>query len=105
MIGRAPEELLGRSPAEITHPDDLVESRAIVDRALASESERAQTFTKRYLRPEGSTVWTRVVSIFVKRPVRDGSFSDQIRAVPAERRAQEEHARQARHLPPPAGLC
>src|SRR5262245_16548024 len=37
MLGRAPEELIGRSPAEITHPEDLAQSRAIVDRALNSE--------------------------------------------------------------------
>jgi diguanylate cyclase (GGDEF)-like protein/PAS domain S-box-containing protein len=96
MLGRAPEELVGRSPAEITHPDDLAQSRSIVDRALSSESERAQTFTKRYLRPDGTTVWTHVDSIFVKRPGRDGYFFAQVRDVTAERRAQEEHARQAR---------
>src|SRR3954468_8489317 len=96
MLGRSREELIGRSPADITHPDDLVQSRAIVDRALTSESERAQTFTKRYLCPDGSTVWTRVDSIFVKRPGRESYFFAQIRDVTAERRAQEEHARQAR---------
>src|SRR5215207_1869195 len=90
MLGRPREELLGRSPAEITHPDDLLQSRAIVDRALTSEAERAQTFTKRYLRPDGQTVWTHVDSIFVKRERREGYFFAQIRDVTAERHATEE---------------
>jgi diguanylate cyclase (GGDEF)-like protein/PAS domain S-box-containing protein len=96
MLGRTREELVGRSPAEITHPDDLAKSREIVDRALGSPTQRAQTFTKRYVRPDGETVWTHVDSIFVKRDRREGYFFAQVRDVTAERRATEEHARQAR---------
>jgi diguanylate cyclase (GGDEF)-like protein/PAS domain S-box-containing protein len=96
MLGRTRDELVGRSPAEITHPEDLAKSREIVDRALGSAAERAQTFTKRYLRPDGDTVWTHVDSIFVKRDRREGYFFAQIRDVTAERRATEEHHRQAR---------
>jgi diguanylate cyclase (GGDEF)-like protein/PAS domain S-box-containing protein len=104
MLGRSREELIGRSPAEITHPEDLAESRAIVDRALSSESERAQTFTKRYVRPDGETVWSHVDSIFVKRERREGYFFAQVRNITAERRATEEHARQARQQAAAAGL-
>ena len=35
MLGRTRDELVGRSPAEVTHPDDIAPSRAVVDRALA----------------------------------------------------------------------
>jgi diguanylate cyclase (GGDEF)-like protein/PAS domain S-box-containing protein len=96
ILGRPREELLGRSPAEITHPDDLAKSRAIVDRALGSAAERAQTFTKRYLHPDGTTVWARVDSIFVRRDGHESYFFAQVRDITAEQHATEEQARQAR---------
>src|SRR5215212_614945 len=34
-LGRTREELIGRTPAEATHPDDIPQSRAVVDRARA----------------------------------------------------------------------
>jgi PAS domain S-box-containing protein len=55
LVGRSRDDLVGRSFSEITHPDD-----AAVDRARYSEAiERRRDYThrKRYVRPDGSTVW------------------------------------------------
>src|SRR5688500_18235474 len=49
MLGRPREELTGRSPAEVTHPEDIAPSRAVVDRARAGAAQ--QEFVKRYVRP------------------------------------------------------
>src|SRR5215212_9575804 len=51
MLGRSRDQLVGRSPAEATHPDDIGRSRAVVDRALAGAGH--QEFLKRYVRPDG----------------------------------------------------
>jgi diguanylate cyclase (GGDEF)-like protein/PAS domain S-box-containing protein len=57
LLGRPREQLIGETIASVTHPDDrepdLDARRAMLDGTVASfEGE------KRYLRPDGSTVWT-----------------------------------------------
>src|SRR3954451_17916358 len=49
MLARSPQELIGRTPPAISHPDDLLQCRPILDRALTSESERPHSLTKRSL--------------------------------------------------------
>ena len=68
MLGRSREELIGRSPAEATHPDDIGRSRAVVDRALDGAGH--QEFVKRYVRPDGEIVWAAVDSDLRPRPPR-----------------------------------
>jgi PAS domain S-box-containing protein len=55
LVGRSRDELLGRAFSEVTHPDDVVADR----RRFAEAMERRQDYThrKRYVRPDGSTVW------------------------------------------------
>jgi PAS domain S-box-containing protein len=55
-VGRSRTELLaGVSPVDFTHPDDVATTRAHIDALLAGEPERA--WEKRYLRPNGGSVW------------------------------------------------
>src|SRR5215218_7404640 len=54
VLGRSRSELIGRSPAEVTHPDDIGRSRSVVDRALGGAGH--QEFVKRYVRPDGEIV-------------------------------------------------
>ncbi len=56
MVGYTCDELVGRSFADITHPDDLAEDRANLEQLRRG---KAQSFRmeKRYLRKDGTVVW------------------------------------------------
>lgn len=57
IVGYPYEELIGRSFADITHPDDLPLNREYLRRLL--EGKRHTTpMEKRYIRKDGSIVWT-----------------------------------------------
>ncbi len=55
LVGRSREDLMGRPFSEITHPDDAVADRARFAKAI--ETRQDYTHRKRYVRPDGSTVW------------------------------------------------
>jgi diguanylate cyclase (GGDEF)-like protein/PAS domain S-box-containing protein len=93
-LGRTRAELIGRTPAEATHPDDLAASRAVVDRARAGAGH--QDFVKRYVRPDGEVVWAAVESIFVPGKRGEGWFYAHIQDITAQRAAREAVARQTR---------
>ena len=94
MLGRTPDELLGRSPAEVTHPDDIGNSRAVVDRALGGAGH--QEFVKRYVRPDGEVVWAAVDSIYVPTRRGEGWLYAHIQDITAERAAEQAIKRHAR---------
>ena len=98
MLGRPREELIGRSPAEITHPDDLAKSRAIVDRALARPT-RAQTSSSATCGRRRRSCGRAVDSIFVRARRPEGYFFAQVRDITAEQRG----ARSSRPPGAPAG--
>jgi PAS domain S-box-containing protein len=56
ITGYSPGELVGRSVAQITHPDDVDESEALRRRVSSGEVVRGQR-ELRYLRPSGEPVW------------------------------------------------
>jgi diguanylate cyclase (GGDEF)-like protein/PAS domain S-box-containing protein len=94
ILGRAREELIGRTPAEATHPEDIAASRAVVDRARAGTVH--QGFVKRYVRPDGAIVWAAVDSTFVPGRRGEGWFYAHVQDITAERAAREAVARQTR---------
>jgi PAS domain S-box-containing protein len=58
ILGRSHEDLLTLTIAELTHPDDLPETLAMVRRVLAGEIGGAESARdKRYIRPDGTIVW------------------------------------------------
>jgi len=59
IVGRSPGELVGLEPAQLTHPDDVGESRDKIRRLAAGEIG-GYRLNKRYLRPDGSVVWASV---------------------------------------------
>ena len=57
LLGRSREELLGRRFTEITHPEDVEPNLALLRAALGG-GEDTYEMEKRYLRADGSEVWT-----------------------------------------------
>lgn len=63
IVGREPEHLVGLSFADFTHPDDL-EANLRYSRRLRDGELTSYRMEKRYLRPDGTTVWA-VVNVSV----------------------------------------
>ena len=101
-LGRPREELVGHSPREYTHPDDIAISREVVDRG--QRGVRHQHFIKRYLRPDGEVVWAAVESIWVPAQRGDGWFYAHVQDITAERAAQEAIERHSRQQATVAAL-
>jgi two-component system cell cycle sensor histidine kinase/response regulator CckA len=57
LVGRAPEELVGVTFSELTHPDDVPRMNALLREHEATST--SLTYEKRYLRPDGGVVWGR----------------------------------------------
>lgn len=59
MLGCEPEELVGASFRDITHPDDVNEDREFVAAASAGGLDSSDR-EKRYVCKDGSVLWARV---------------------------------------------
>jgi PAS domain S-box-containing protein len=57
IVGRSREELLSLRMQDLTHPDDLVANAPLFETTAAGGS--SFEIEKRYLRPDGSSVWVR----------------------------------------------
>ncbi|MEI6559326.1 MAG: PAS domain S-box protein [Rhodospirillaceae bacterium] len=66
LTGYSAAELLSRSVADITHPEDMVKSFAGAPALLADEVEQL-VVEKRYLRKDGGVLWINLLA----RPIRD----------------------------------
>jgi PAS domain S-box-containing protein len=89
IVGYAPEELMAKTFAEITHPDDLQQDLRAVRRMLAGEID-TYLREKRYYRKDGSVVWVNL-SVSLLREA-DGSadyFISVIEDISARKRAEE----------------
>lgn len=58
IMGRSENELLGISYTELTHPDDRVRNKALMD--CLGVRDGPMKLRKRYVRPDGSAVWAEV---------------------------------------------
>ncbi|MBN2040379.1 MAG: PAS domain S-box protein, partial [Spirochaetes bacterium] len=61
LLGYSPEQLQDRKWQDITHPDDIEFTQKILDPVLSGEIDSAR-FTKRYIRANGSIIWTDVAT-------------------------------------------
>ena len=89
MLGYAESVLLERSSDEVTHPEDIAQSRHTSELALAGGARSFQ-YEKRYLRADGSVVYGRLSGSLVRDE--DGQplhFIAQIEDVTQRRRADE----------------
>ncbi len=66
ILGYSREELLGMTCADITHPDDLEESRAFFDAACANERD-SYSLEKRYIRKDGQSIYTTTSTQCIRR--------------------------------------
>jgi diguanylate cyclase (GGDEF)-like protein/PAS domain S-box-containing protein len=64
MVGREPEDLIGRPGTDIVHPDDRDHVRSTLARLRAREVDSV-TVENRYVRPDETSVWARFTVWFV----------------------------------------
>ncbi len=65
IVGRQPGDLIGLHAEDITHPQDIVPSRAHLENVLGGAQEGFQT-EKRYVRPDGQAVWAAVNVVLLR---------------------------------------
>jgi PAS domain S-box-containing protein len=65
ILGYTSDELLRLTFSDITHPDDLAETVAAVRRLMAGEVPE-YSLEKRYLRKDGSVIWSRTTVTMLK---------------------------------------
>ncbi len=65
IVGRQPSQLVGLHADDITHPQDVVPSRAHLESVLAGRQEGFQT-EKRYVRPDGQVVWAAINVVLLR---------------------------------------
>ena len=92
MIGYSEEELLDRTPLELTHSDDLAESKRMV-KAMLEGTERC-SLEKRYLRKNGEVLWANRTACVIRD--KDGNARDFLIMVEdiTERKRAEEAVRE-----------
>ena len=103
MLGRTPQELLGRRDQEFTHPDDRQADVDAAWRILSGELDTWQC-EKRFLRPDGREVWAIANLTFLRSS--DGhplSWLGQFQDVTA-RKEQEARLRELADRDPLTGL-
>lgn len=90
ILGRAPGELIGQTPASSTHPDDQANAMAQLGQVLRGDADSV-TFEKRYLHPDGRVVWTQnTATRVIAAPGETGCFMAVIQDISARRQAQAE---------------
>ncbi len=65
IVGRQTRDLIGLHAEDITHPQDIVPSRAHLENVLGGGQEGFQT-EKRYVRPDGQAVWAAVNVVLLR---------------------------------------
>jgi len=67
MLGYSREELLGKLSLEIGHPDDAETTIAAIDRLRSGAADRVE-YEKRYIRKDGSVLWSHTTLAVVRGP-------------------------------------
>ena len=87
MIGYSEEELLGRTPLNITHPDDLAETKRLV-KAMLAGTDRCSV-EKRYVRKDGEILWaTRTACIIRDKTGQPCNFLIMVEDITERKRAE-----------------
>jgi len=99
LFAAEPAALVGRDLSALSHPDDRATERAKVQQLLAGQGDRFSV-EKRYVRPDGQTVWAVLDVVLVRQP--DGQpdhFVVQLRDVTDQRMQSEMMTHRAMHDP------
>src|SRR5262249_34267337 len=97
MLGRSVEEVLRLTPASITHPDALPGQTALMDEVRAGRRDRF-SFSKRYIRPDGETVWVELSFAAIRSPEGAYEYGLGVSVNVTERRRLEAQLRQAQKM-------
>lgn len=90
IVGYSPHELLGRTPEDITYPDDLKKDADLVKRMLTGEIQHYE-IEKRYLRKDGATIWVQITgSMLLDKHGAPRQIIKQVQDISA-RKAWEQH--------------
>lgn len=89
IVGYPPEELLKLTPFDLTHPDDLVQSRNNLQRLIDGEVDTYQA-EKRYIRSDGELVWVHLTTSLLRDAQGKAiSFIGQMQDITERRQAEE----------------
>ena len=97
MIGRTVAEVLELSPEEITHPEDWAGQKPLFAEAWAGTRDRFD-YSKRYLRPDGSAVWTELSFSAIRGTNREFHYGLGVTIDVTARRQLEDQLQVARKL-------
>jgi PAS domain S-box-containing protein len=97
MLGRPVAEIVGRSTRDFTHPDDWAEQLPLAREAAAGTRDAYQ-IRKRYLRPDGSTVWTELSAAIVRGPAGEYLYGIGVSVDVTDRRRLEEQLRHVQKM-------
>ena len=96
ILGRPKEELVGRDWERFCHPDDSALGPAVMARVAAGHDTYAGE--RRYLRPDGTTVWTSLDLTLVRTERGKAQyFLAQLQDITERKQVEEEFAHQALH--------
>lgn len=65
LLGRTPDEVIGITTADVSHPDDIAPTHDVLKQSLEGHESQIE---KRYIKPDGSIVWAQTSL----RPLTDG---------------------------------
>jgi PAS domain S-box-containing protein len=97
MLGRPVEELLRLTPAAVTHPDDIPGQLVLMEEVRAGRRDRFN-YSKRYLRPDGQTVWAELSFAAVRSAAGEYEYGLGVSVNVTERRKIEDHLLQAQKM-------
>ena len=97
LLGRSPDELVGRSPGDFTDPADWADQWPVHQDMLSGARDNYQ-YRKRYVRADGSEVWTELSVAAVRD--QNGAFLYGLGVTVdlTDRLRLEEHLRQAQRM-------
>ncbi|MDA8292126.1 MAG: HD domain-containing protein [Actinomycetota bacterium] len=88
LLGRSRDELIGRSPVEYTHPDDVRVSSALLA-SRGSPVDHYEEIEKRYVLPDGTIRWARISATWSAERARMLAYAADIGDLVSARRRRE----------------